>query len=104
MTKAPLPIGKSFFQTLNRKYIGEPLLEGIYRIIVVSMPVSLKYPCLCDPVDGKLQFARFQNYEMSVTKEELVFAHKQGYVIHLIDACVCENTANIYEKYISEAY
>ena len=41
---------------------------------------------------------------MSVTREELAFAHKQGYEIHVIDACVCRDTANIYEKYIFEAY
>jgi hypothetical protein len=51
-----LPIGKSYERTINQLYLGQPLEFGIYRIIVISTPRTLKYPLLCDIVDGKLSF------------------------------------------------
>jgi DNA polymerase elongation subunit (family B) len=104
MTKAPLPVGKSFMITINRPYSGEPLLEGIYRVVVKSTPMNLLYPCLGDIIDGKLCFSHWQNHEMSITKEELVYAFGEGYQFHILDACVCERTADIYHDYIFGAY
>lgn len=69
----PLPSGKSYRRVFNCKYSGQPLHEGIYKIIVVSTPDTL-YPILCDVIDGKLQFMKFRNHMMYVTKEELVMA------------------------------
>ena len=104
MTKAPLPVGKAFQQTFNRRYAGEPLLEGIYHVIVISTPLRIKYPIISVIVDGKLTFPHLENAEVYITKEELVESHKRGYRIHLIDAVVCERTANVYGEYISTAY
>jgi DNA polymerase elongation subunit (family B) len=55
-------------------------------------------------VNGKQTFARFSNEEMYITKEELVKAHSQGYVIHLLEAIVVETTSNVYLKMITDAY
>ncbi len=76
MSKAPLPTGKPYRRAINMRYNGEPMLEGIYRIIVISTPVGLQYPCLSKNVNGKHTFARFQNEELYITKEELYKAHR----------------------------
>lgn len=104
MTKAPLPTSKPFRQVFNRRFGGEPLLEGIYRVIVVRTPTHIKYPCLSKMVNGKQTFARFSNEELHITKEELVFAHRQGYEIHLLEAIICEHTSDVYGEMIFWAY
>lgn len=55
-------------------------------------------------VNGKQTFARFSNEELYITKEEAVFAHRQGYEIHLLEAVVCEHTSNVYLEMITWAY
>jgi hypothetical protein len=99
-----LPVNKSYERTFNELYVGQPLHFGIYRIIVISTPRHLKYPLLCDLVDGRLAFRHFQKYEMSVTHEDLEYAHKLGYNIHILDAIVCEQVGQPYTKYITEMY
>lgn len=57
MIKAPLPTGPYFMKVYNVMYEGQPFFEhGIYEVIVKSSP-TLKFPILCDVIDGKLTFA-----------------------------------------------
>lgn len=63
---------------------------GIYRIIVISTPRTIKYPVLCDIFDGRLQFRHLFNHELSCTHEDLEYAHSLGYKIHILDGVICE--------------
>jgi hypothetical protein len=103
MTKAPLPSEKSHMITLNRYYQKEPLQHGIYRVIVKNTP-ELRFPILCENINGQNLFPLFKNHETWICKEELEFAAKRGYEIFLLEACVCDEMSDLYGEYIAKAY
>lgn len=51
-----------------------------------------------------MQFRRFVNYELSATHEDVEYAHRLGYQIHLLDAVVCETVGEPFTDFITEMY
>jgi hypothetical protein len=54
--------------------------------------------------DGKLLFAKLENVNIKITHIDIEFAYKNGYVIYIISAVLCDTVTKPYEKYIKELY
>lgn len=57
----------------------------------------MKFPIIGDYIEGKYTFKIFKNYTIHITKEELYEAHKNGYKLHLLTACVVDQIGNPFE-------
>ena len=98
------PIGPYFKQNFGMLYTGQQsLYHGVYKVIVLETP-DLETYFLCDKINGMLVAAKFTNYQLHITQEELLYAHKLGYKMYIIDAVISKNMGYIFKDFVEDLY